>query len=130
MNSKKLSQQLNEIEGELKRLGFDALKEPVSPRVTSAFGYGHMSFEQWLINVFLPNARAAIDSNSLPSESQVATAAIRNFDGDDRMENLISLLSSFDQSVREHARTKQFSALVPEKASNTFKTFLEKLFRK
>jgi len=86
----------------MKRLGLLSGFNQRTPEITSAFGHGQVSFEQRLSDVFLPRARAAVESGELPSDSQVGPAAIRNFDGDDRMNNLVSLLCGFDQDVRTY----------------------------
>lgn len=98
-----LTQQLDAIEAEMKRLGFILDPAQPIPEITSAFGYGQIPFEQWLTGVFLPRARAAIQADDLPSESHVGTAALRHFDGDDRMNDLVSLLSDFDRGVERYA---------------------------
>jgi uncharacterized protein YqcC (DUF446 family) len=92
---------LDVIEAELRRLGY--LVGDVTPMtgITSAFGYGQISFEEWLGHVFLPNARAAVAANNLPASSQVATAAVRNFDGMEETNTLLGLLSDFDESVNQ-----------------------------
>ena len=104
MSDASLTTLLDAIEAELRRLGY--LREPPATpvRVTSAFGYGQVSFEQWLGQVFLPNARAAVASNDLPSNSQVAAAAFRNFDGVDEAEELIGLLGRFDSRINQLGR--------------------------
>ena len=106
MQDSSLTTLLDAIEVELRRLGYlhgDGV--PPIP-TTSAFGYGQISFEQWLGQVFLPSVRAAVASNDLPASSQVATAAIRNFDGMDETSTLIGLLSSFDAKINKVGRTR------------------------
>jgi uncharacterized protein YqcC (DUF446 family) len=100
-----LTERLDAIEVELRRLGY--LKGEIQPaeNVTSAFGYGQMSFEHWLAHVFLPNARAAVESGDLPTSSSVATAAIRNFDGNNEADQLISMLSEFDERIARVAKS-------------------------
>jgi uncharacterized protein YqcC (DUF446 family) len=99
MSHEDLIKQLNEIENEIKNLGLwvQSVSEPV--QVNSAFGGAEMPFEHWLALVFLPAARKAITENILPKRSQVGVAAMRNFDGSDEMNNLVSLLGKFDHAV-------------------------------
>ena len=94
-----LMKRLDAIESELRRLGFlkGELQQPQV--VKSAFGYGQISFEQWLGHVFLPNARSAAESGEIPSVSNVGIAAIRNFDGYDEASELISMLCEFDERI-------------------------------
>ena len=107
MQEHTLPKLLDSIEAELRRLGYLQLPAvPVGP-VTSAFGYNQMAFEQWLGQVFLPNARAAVASGELPASSQVAVAAYRNFDGFGEAENLVALLGRFDAAINHLGRTGQ-----------------------
>jgi len=100
-----LKEKLDAIETELRRLGY--LEGEIQPveKVTSAFGYGQMPFEHWLANVFLPNARPTVESGDLPASSSVATAAIRNFDGNNDADQLISMLSEFDERIAQVAKS-------------------------
>lgn len=129
MNEVTLSHQLDEIESELKRVGLFGIEKPEVSQVTSAFGYGQMAFEQWLVHVFLPNARQGVKSGVLPPDSQVATAAMRHFDGDDEMAGLVSLLAQFDQSVRNHAAARQGNA-GSRRGPGLFARFFGRLFGK
>jgi uncharacterized protein YqcC (DUF446 family) len=98
-DSSALTAKLDEIEGELRRLGF-LVGEVGPPRpVTSAFGLQDMPFEHWLSHVFLPRAREAIASRDLPSSSSVAPMALRNLDGHPEADTLIALLYQFDGMV-------------------------------
>jgi uncharacterized protein YqcC (DUF446 family) len=103
MQYPELNEQLNSIEAELRRLNL--LTDPAMPieSVTTAFRYGQMSFEQWLGKVFLPNARKAVVTGAIPTRSDVGTAAMRNFDGDDRMDELVFLLGEFDKMAERFA---------------------------
>lgn len=94
-----LTSKLDEIEGELRRLGF-LVGEVGPPReVTSAFGLEDMPFEHWLSHVFLPRAREAIASQDLPGSSSVAAMAMRNLDGHPDADTLIALLYQFDGMI-------------------------------
>jgi len=95
---------LEKIEAELRRL--DLLAGAIQPAaiVSSAFGMAEMPFEHWLVKVFLPRAYAASDKNQWPARSQVGIAAIRNFDGQDEYEPLITLLCEFDRIAEACSR--------------------------
>ena len=94
-----LTSKLDEIEAELRRLGF-LVGEVGPPRpVTSAFGLEDMPFEHWLSHVFLPRAREAIADRALPSSSSVAGVALRNLDGHPDADTLIALLYQFDGMI-------------------------------
>ena len=106
MQKQSLTDLLNSIEDELRRLRY-LVGEPVPRRdVSSAFGYGQMPFEHWLGQVFLPNARKAVAENDLPASSSVAGAAVRNLDGADEADTLLGLLSAFDSKINLLGRTK------------------------
>lgn len=110
MQYPELNQKLDAIEAELRRLNFLVGPVDKTEGVSSAFGYGQMSFEQWLGQVFLPNVRRAVASGDIPSQSQVGVAAVRNFDGNDQAEELVSLLCDFDQTVERFAATSKRQA--------------------
>jgi uncharacterized protein YqcC (DUF446 family) len=106
MQDASLTTLLDAIEAELRRLGYLRELSPPPIGVTSAFGYGQVSFEQWLGRVFLPNARAAVASNDLPATSQVAVAAFRDFDGVDEADALVGLLGRFDSRINQLGRAR------------------------
>jgi uncharacterized protein YqcC (DUF446 family) len=109
MQHESLTNLLDSIEAELRRLRYLS-GEPVPDQgISAAFGYGQISFEQWLGRVFLPNARAAVASNELPLSSQVAGAAVRNLDGVDDADALLGLLSAFDAKINQMGKTKATS---------------------
>ncbi|PRH81212.1 hypothetical protein C6N40_13835 [Arenimonas caeni] len=106
MQQQSLTELLDNIEAELRRLRY-LVGEPTLPAgVSSAFGYGQVSFEQWLGHVFLPNARAAVASNELPGSSHVAGAAVRNLDGADEADTLLGLLAAFDAKINRLGATQ------------------------
>lgn len=99
MNYAALSNKLDAIESELRRLEF-LTGEVGAPRpVTSAFGLHDMPFEDWLSYVFLPRAREAIAARSLPKSSSVAAMAVRNLDGHPDAGTLIGLIGEFDALI-------------------------------
>ena len=99
-----ISKSIDEIEAEMFSCGIAIPSANSTAKVESAFGSNEMSFEQWLANVFLPNARTAVKDKKLPKQSSVAIAAIRNFDGYDEMNHLISLLSQFDKKINSFSK--------------------------
>ena len=101
MQSSPLGNLLDVIEVELRRLGYLVGNPASITGVSSAFGYGHIAFEQWLGQVFLPNARAAVAANDLPKSSQVAAVAVRNLDGVEEADALLGLLGSFDAKINQ-----------------------------
>jgi uncharacterized protein YqcC (DUF446 family) len=102
-----LKDKLAAIETELRRLGF--LRGDITPvdGVTSAFGSAQMTFEHWLGHAFLPQALNAAESGDLPKSSEVGVAAMRNFDGLPEADELVSLLTEFDERVKILARLGQ-----------------------
>jgi uncharacterized protein YqcC (DUF446 family) len=109
MQHESLTNLLDSIEAELRRLRYLGDEATPLEGVSAAFGYGQVSFEQWLGRVFLPNARAAVASNELPTTSQVAGAAVRNLDGVDEADALLGLLSAFDAKINLLGKTKATS---------------------
>jgi len=103
MNKRDPKELLNSIQVELRRLGL--LVGPIqAPEIVhSAFGMAEMSFEQWLVRVFLPRAYQAAETDQWPSESQVGVAALRNLDGRTEYDSLVALLCEFDDSVQARA---------------------------
>jgi uncharacterized protein YqcC (DUF446 family) len=78
-----LDSKLDEIEAEMKKVGFWS-ENP--PDLQAQYSIGRMrsyldapSFELWLQCIFLPNARRAVQTKSLPKDSEVGVmaAAIR-----------------------------------------------------
>jgi uncharacterized protein YqcC (DUF446 family) len=102
-----LELKLDEIETEMKKMGFWQ-EDP--PDLQAAFSSGKMqsyldapSFELWLQCIFLPNARRAVQTKSLPRDSQVGVMAIRQYDYHSivpEAQKLIGLLHEFDRMVK------------------------------
>jgi uncharacterized protein YqcC (DUF446 family) len=62
------------------------------------FGADTMTFSQWLQFVLVPRVELVVNSlSTFPSNSNVGTQAIREFDGDPRADRLVTLLCEFDQ---------------------------------
>ena len=56
-----------------------------------------MTFQEWLQFVFLPRARELVDAGGpFPSRANVATLAVREFDGLKEFNGLIDLLDRFE----------------------------------
>lgn len=92
--------QLDAIERELDRR-YPGMPEPTAQQIAEggAFGLASMAFAQWLRFVFVPIARQRIAERDLPASSSVAAQAVREFDGDDSADELVSLLARFDEIV-------------------------------
>ncbi len=93
---------LDEIEAEMRRIGWWDVPEPPPEAFESrrAFLSDTMAFATWLRFVLLPRARSIVEARGeLPPSSMVGTQAIREFDGDDRADRLTHLLAQFDGIV-------------------------------
>jgi uncharacterized protein YqcC (DUF446 family) len=101
-------QKLNEIEAEMKKIGF---WQENPPDLQAKFSSGEMrtyldapSFELWLQCVFLPNTRRAVQTGSLPRDSQVSVMAMRQYDYHSVIPEalrLVTLLHELDRAVKE-----------------------------
>lgn len=84
---------LNQIEAEMQNIG----RWRESTKGLRGKGFRDSpSFQLWLQCTFIPNARKAAITGLYPKNSQVAVLAIREFDGCENTDRLISLLSEFD----------------------------------
>jgi len=99
----KVLEQLVRIETEMRRIGFwqdeppDLLREVELGTIRSASDAP--SFELWLQCIFLPNARQAAETDSLPSSSQVGLMALNEYVTHSVVEKahpLYELLEEFD----------------------------------
>ena len=90
---------VDQIEKEMQRIGFWQKQQlrPEQLAFKKAFAMDTMTFVQWLQFIFLPRVREAVASNSFPKGSSVGTQAVREFDGDPEADQLITLLSEFDE---------------------------------
>jgi uncharacterized protein YqcC (DUF446 family) len=89
-----------EIESEMKSLGiWSDTDAPSHDKASGAFGYGSLSFEEWLQFVFVPGLKHAARTGDVHGESDVAVAAIRNLDGIRGVERLIDLIAQVDAAV-------------------------------
>jgi uncharacterized protein YqcC (DUF446 family) len=72
--------------------------EPEQYEFRQAFGADTMTFSQWLQFVLVPRVELVLSARgTFPSSSSVGTKAIREFDGDPRADELVTLLGEFDQ---------------------------------
>ena len=109
--SSTLSKKLDEIETEMKRIGYWHANPP-DLQAQAARGelrsyLDAPSFELWLQALFLPNARDFIQTESLPSDSQVGLMAMQQYDYHSSVpeaHNLMKLLNDFDDLIRRHKR--------------------------
>jgi uncharacterized protein YqcC (DUF446 family) len=96
-----------EIEQEMKRIGYWQ-SEPLRPEqyeFRSAFAMDTMAFSQWLQFIFIPRVKNMIEAGEkFPPDSQNGAQAVREFDGDDRAQKLVDLLSEFDEIIRQGSR--------------------------
>ena len=92
------SRQIDQIEAEMRDIGMwqDQPLQPEQMEFEQAFAMDTMTFSQWLQFIFVPRVREAVASGEFPSGSSVATQAVREFDGYDNTDRLITLLSEFD----------------------------------
>jgi uncharacterized protein YqcC (DUF446 family) len=107
-----ISHQLDLIESELKRIGF---WNADPPDLRARFATGELksfldapSFELWLQQVFIPNARDGVARGELPKESAVGLAALRQYEYHSSVfaaKNLLSLLDDFDEMVERYGRS-------------------------
>lgn len=90
---------VDRIESEMRSMGlWDPEPLPTQKYdFREAFAMDTMTFAQWLQFVFLPRARAAIASGTLPDRSEVGAQAVREFDGLTDAGELVRLLSLFDR---------------------------------
>jgi uncharacterized protein YqcC (DUF446 family) len=96
---RRVSAKIDEIEGEMKRIGFWHDNPP-------DFHAGNYleapSFELWLQCVFIPNARRAADTGQYPGDSQVGLMALRQYNYHEVVPAalpLLSLLNEFDTLI-------------------------------
>jgi uncharacterized protein YqcC (DUF446 family) len=98
--------QLDKIEAEMRRIGYwnddppDLEAQVAAGRIRTFLDAP--SFELWLQCIFLPHARTAVRNESLPKQSQVGVAAMRQYDYHSHVPDaqiLLGLLHDFDALV-------------------------------
>jgi uncharacterized protein YqcC (DUF446 family) len=96
-----VQQQIDAIEAEMKRAGY-CRSEPLPPEAYNfrqAFAMDTMPFSSWLQFIFIPRVRSIIaEHGEFPQRSMVGAQAVREFDGDNNADRLVSLLNDFDSS--------------------------------
>ncbi len=97
----------HEIETELKRLG-RWMDNPLPEECyhdMGAFGSNTMSFEQWLQFILLPRIREIVsEKNDFPKGSNLATYAIRYFDGNTDSGLLQDILYTLDRLIQSQSQ--------------------------
>jgi uncharacterized protein YqcC (DUF446 family) len=91
----------DEIEAELRAVAWN-LAPPSEEEVIAggAFGAGTVAFETWLQVVFIRRLRQVAEGHmEIPESSSVAVKAVREWDGVDRRDRLIDLITEVDRIV-------------------------------
>ncbi|MDM7993585.1 MAG: YqcC family protein [Candidatus Fermentibacter sp.] len=116
-----LTAKLGEIEAEMRRIGFWDETAPgfaeVDDRHAIRSYLDAPSFEWWLQQMFLPNARRAVIEDSLPADSQVGEMARRQYDYHSVVEEahgLMRLLFQFDGMIVLYAAERTRTDSGPE----------------
>lgn len=106
-----LLEKLDEIEAEMKRIGYWHVSPPdLQAQCDQGKLRSHLdasTFELWLQALFLPNARRSIKTNALSSDSQVGLMAMRQYDYHSSVpeaHGLMKLLYEFDDLVKGDKR--------------------------
>jgi uncharacterized protein YqcC (DUF446 family) len=97
----------NEIEAELRALGRWSNEDLPHDCYENmgAFGSNTMAFEQWLQFILIPRIRQIIEAkDNFPSGSQLASYAIRVFNGDPESNKLHELLYDLDKLINNSER--------------------------
>jgi uncharacterized protein YqcC (DUF446 family) len=103
----RVREKIAEIENEMKRIGYwqSDLSQPEQYGFRSAFAMDTMAFSQWLQFIFIPRVKNMLEvGEKFPPDSQNGAQAVREFDGDDRAQGLVALLSEFDEIIRQGSR--------------------------
>jgi uncharacterized protein YqcC (DUF446 family) len=103
----RIQAKIAEIEDEMKRIGYwqNAPLRPEQYQFHMAFAMDTMAFSQWLQFIFIPRVKNMIETGEkFPPDSQNGAQAVREFDGDDRAQELVDLLSEFDEIIRQGSR--------------------------
>ena len=97
-----LAPEVDALEAELKQLGWweSTPPPPEKMQFRQAFGMDTLAFSQWLQFVFVPAARSMLaGERELPPSSMVGVHAVREFDGDDAAQGVVSILIRIDAAV-------------------------------
>jgi uncharacterized protein YqcC (DUF446 family) len=98
---------LQRIIAEMRRIGMYDVPMVSADQLQDmgAFGSDTMSFEQWLRWVFVPRVETLVENDGpWPDTSDVGVIAIKNFDGNDKASELVTLLCQFDGLFTEAAK--------------------------
>jgi uncharacterized protein YqcC (DUF446 family) len=101
---------IDKITAEMRRISMWDIPKVTTDQLKDmgAFGCNTMAFEQWLRWVFVPQVETLIkDNGPWPSTSDVGVFAIKNFDGNDKASELVTLLCEFDGLFTEAAKKDQ-----------------------
>ncbi|MCB9858205.1 MAG: YqcC family protein [Phycisphaerales bacterium] len=94
------SEHADRIEAEMRRIGLWS-EHPPGPEAFQfrrAFAGDTMAYNQWLQFVLIPRVRQIIaNKEKFPGSSSTAAQAVREFDGRDDCDALISALAEFDR---------------------------------
>lgn len=95
---------LAQVEAEMRRIGYWLDDPPPVASFASAsfLAAGGPTFETWLQIVFLPNARHAARTGTMPAKSDVGVMALRQYDYHSLVpeaHGLMRLLFEFDEIV-------------------------------
>jgi uncharacterized protein YqcC (DUF446 family) len=96
------SEYADKIERELRRLNVWQTDPPQEAAFQSkrAFFGDTMSFYQWLQFVLIPRVRNVVAARGqFPPKSQIGAYAVRELDGCDEANELVTLLSAFDKFI-------------------------------
>ncbi|MEO6049026.1 MAG: YqcC family protein [Candidatus Kapaibacterium sp.] len=102
--SENVKKAIDAVEAEMRCAGIwsDQPLEPERYQFTQAFGMDTMAFSQWVQFILVPRVRSIIESGGgFPAASQVGAQAVREFDGVDEAQGLVSALCEFDRVVEE-----------------------------
>lgn len=102
MDYSKVQEAIDEIEAELKRLGWWQEQRPPEEMFDfkMAFGMDTMPFSTWLQFVLIPRVKDIIESHGeFPTSSSVGVHAVREFDGVYEADDLIRMLVAFDNLI-------------------------------
>ena len=108
---------IDRIEAEMKRIGYwsadppDLQAEVRDGRLASYLDAP--SFELWLQQVFVPNARRAVADHALPRESRVGVMAMRQYDYHafvPEAQGLLAALRDFDAAVEACGTSRRAGA--------------------
>lgn len=110
----KLLSKLDEIEAEMKRIGFwdedapDLMNDVKKGRIKVFIDAP--SFELWLQRIFLVNARDMISGENIPETSQVGLMALRQYEFHsfvEKAQQLSSLLREFDSLIYDYHKARK-----------------------